>query len=77
MADVKIYTSNTCPYCTSAKSYLEDKGIEYTERNVQEDKEARQELMDMGHMGVPIIVIDGEQIVGFDKNRIQEKLFKK
>ncbi|NLN15499.1 MAG: glutaredoxin family protein [Tissierellia bacterium] len=74
MKDVVVYTSNTCPYCTLAKNYLEEKGIQYTEKNVQTDKVARQELMSMGHMGVPVLVIDGEEIVGFDKEKIDEAL---
>lgn len=76
MADVKIYTSNTCPYCVSAKDYLNEKGVEYTERNVQTDKEARKELMAMGHMGVPVLIIDGEELVGFDKDKIDTLLAK-
>ncbi|MFY9214000.1 MAG: glutaredoxin family protein [Tissierellaceae bacterium] len=74
MKNVVVYTSNTCPYCTLAKNYLEDKEVAYTEKNVQTDRAARQELMSMGHMGVPVIVIDGEEIVGFDKEKIDEVL---
>ncbi len=74
MADVRLYTSSTCPYCISTKEYLNDKGVEYTEKNVQTDKEARKELMDMGHMGVPVLVIDGEEVVGFDKQKIDDLL---
>ena len=70
MKNVVVYTSNTCPYCTLAKNYLEDKEVAYTEKNVQTDRAARQELMSMGHMGVPVIVIDGEEIVGFDKEKL-------
>lgn len=77
MENVIVYTSNTCPYCTTAKGYLDDKGVEYVERNVQTDPEARKELMDMGHMGVPVIVIGEEEIVGFDKSKLDEILFKK
>lgn len=76
MAEVLVYTSNTCPYCVTAKEYLDEKGIAYTERNVQTDKEARKELMTMGHMGVPVLVIDGEEIVGFDKAKIDSLLDK-
>lgn len=76
MADVKVFTSSTCPYCISAKEYLKEKGVEYTEKNVQTDKEARKELMAMGHMGVPVLVIDGEEIVGFDKEKIDTLLDK-
>lgn len=70
MKNIIVYTSSTCPYCTLAKDYLDEKGLEYTEKNVQSDPQARKELMDMGHMGVPVVVIGDEQIVGFDKNKI-------
>lgn len=70
MKNIIVYTSSTCPYCTLAKEYLDEKGLEYTEKNVQKDSQARKELMDMGHMGVPVVVIGEEQIVGFDKNKI-------
>jgi len=76
MKDVVIYTSNTCPYCTLATDYLEEKGVDYTEKNVQTNKDARQELMGMGHMGVPVVVIDGEEIVGFDKEKMETLLDK-
>ena len=70
MKDIILYTSSTCPYCTLAKEYLEEKGAEFVEKNVQKDTEARKELMAMGHMGVPVVVIDGEEIVGFDKSKM-------
>ena len=70
MANVVVFTSNTCPHCVTAKNYLSENNIEYTEKNVQTDKDARKELMKMGHMGVPVLVIDGEEVVGFDKERI-------
>lgn len=74
MSNVIVYTSSTCPYCVSAKDYLKEKGIEFTEKNVQEEKQARKELMEMGHMGVPVLVIDGEEVVGFDKSKIDSLL---
>ena len=74
MSQVTVYTSNTCPYCTMAKDYLKDKEVAFEEKNVQTDKEARQELMAMGYTGVPVICVDDEQIVGFDKARLDELL---
>lgn len=74
MSKVTVYTSNTCPYCTMAKDYLKDKEINFIEKNVQSDKEARDELIAMGYTGVPVICVDDEQIVGFDKNRLDELL---
>lgn len=74
--NVIIYSSNTWPYCVSAKEYLQEKGISYTEKNIQKDPQARKELMDMGYMGVPVIIIDGEEILGFDQPRIEKLLNK-
>ncbi|HOK63339.1 MAG TPA: glutaredoxin family protein [Soehngenia sp.] len=74
MKNVVVYTSSTCPYCTMAKNHLKEKGIDFVEKNVSTDNEARKELMSMGHMGVPVILIDGEEIVGFDKDRIDALL---
>ena len=74
MANVVVFTSNTCPYCTLAKNYLSEKGIPYTEKNVQTDKDARKELVTMGHMGVPVLVVDGQEIVGFDKEKLDALL---
>ena len=76
MKDVVVYTSSTCPYCTLAKDYLKDKGVEFTEKNVSTEREAREELMTKGHTGVPVIVIEGEEIVGFDKAKIDSLLDK-
>ncbi len=76
MSKVVVYTSSTCPYCTMAKEYLNDKNVEFEERNVQTDSKARAELMAKGYTGVPVIDIDGEEIVGFDKARIDTLLDK-
>lgn len=72
--EVIVYTSNTCPHCITAKEYLTEKGIVFTEKNIQTDPSARKELMEKGIMAVPVVVIDGETIVGFDKNRVDELL---
>lgn len=76
MADVVVFSSNTCPYCVKAKEYLDEKGVSYTEKNIQTDREARNELMKMGHMGVPVILINGEEVVGFDRAKIDQLLNK-
>jgi len=74
MKNVIIYSTNTCPHCVAAKEYLTEKGISYTEKNVQTDMSARKELMSKGHMGVPVIYVDGTEVVGFDKPRLEELL---
>lgn len=76
MSKVLVYTSNTCPYCTMAKDYLKEKGVEFEEKNVQNDAAARDELISMGYTGVPVLVIGEEEIVGFDRARIDGALDK-
>jgi glutaredoxin len=56
------------------KNHLKEKGVDYVEKNVSTDNQARKELMSMGHMGVPVVLIDGEEVVGFDKDRIDALL---
>lgn len=74
MKNIKVFTSSTCPYCTLAKDYLDEKGVEYEEKNITTDGDARQELIDLGHTGVPVIVVDDVEVVGFDKGRIDQLL---
>lgn len=76
MSKVVVYTSSTCPYCIMAKDYLKEKDVAFEEKNVQIDKEARTELMAKGYTGVPVIVVDEEEIVGFDKARLDSLLNK-
>lgn len=71
---IVIYTSDTCSYCHMAKDYLKSKGVDYDEKNISSDMNARKELMAQGFMGVPIINVEGEVIEGFDKNRLDELL---
>lgn len=72
MDKVVVYTSSTCPYCTMAKDFLKENNVEFVEKNVQEDAEARSELMAKGYTGVPVIVVGEEEIVGFDKAKLEE-----
>ncbi len=78
--DVTIYSTTTCPYCKMLKEYLDQKGIEYKEKLVDQDDAAREEMVNIsgGFLGVPYTVIkkDGreEKIVGFDKVKINSIL---
>jgi glutaredoxin-like YruB-family protein len=75
MAQVKVYSTPTCPYCIRAKKYLSDKGIAFENIDVSTDEEALKQMVDVsGQMGVPVLVIDGDVIVGFDQSRIDQKL---
>ena len=72
---VTIYSTPTCHFCHMAKDYLKTHDIEFTEKDVSTDLEARQEMIEKsGQMGVPQIIIDEELIIGFDKPKIDELL---
>lgn len=72
---VKVYTTNSCPWCVKAKTYLKSKDIAFEELNVQENMEARQEMVNKSRqMGVPVLDINGTVIVGFDKPAIDNAL---
>lgn len=75
--DITIYSTNWCGYCKMAMKYLNDKGISYTDKNVETDLEAQAELLkklDGNFRGVPVIDIDGTIILGFDRPRIDAAL---
>ena len=75
MVKVKVYSTDTCPYCNMAKDFLKENDIEFEEYNVAEDEDARNEMLTKsGQMGVPVIMIDDKIIVGFDKEGIKKAL---
>ncbi|MFQ5796633.1 MAG: glutaredoxin family protein [Candidatus Bipolaricaulia bacterium] len=75
MAEVKIYTTPTCVYCDAAKRFFNEHDVEYEEYDVSQDRERAIEMIHKsGQMGVPVIEIDGEVIIGFDKPRIAQAL---
>ncbi|MBI2355876.1 MAG: glutaredoxin family protein [Candidatus Doudnabacteria bacterium] len=72
---VTIYTTKTCPYCKMAKQYFAQNNVQYEEKDVTTDAALAQEMIDKsGQMGVPVILIDDQVVVGFDKPRLQELL---
>lgn len=74
---VKIYTTTHCPYCHQAKEFFKKNDVKYTEVNVEEDEAAAEEMIEKsGQMGVPVIEINGEIIVGFNKPAIEKALKK-
>lgn len=77
--NITVYSTNWCGYCKMAKKYLGDKGIAFNEKNIEADEAAHAELMqkmDGDFRGVPVIDIDGELILGFDRPKIDAALAK-
>lgn len=74
-SDVTIYSTPSCGYCKKAKTFFSEHDVAYTEHDVSDDKDKRKEMIEKsGQMGVPVIVIDDEIIVGFDENKLTEEL---
>lgn len=74
---ITVYSTQTCPYCYMAKDYLKAKGIPYRDVDVGADRKAAQEMVSKsGQMGVPVLDIGGEIIVGFDREKIDAQIAK-
>ncbi len=71
MANITIYSTPTCHFCHMAKEFLTEHNVPFTDYNVQENVEKRQEMVEKsGGMAVPVIDVDGEVMVGYDRNRL-------
>lgn len=74
---IKVYTTNTCPWCVKVKNYLKSENIDFEELNVQDDMIAREEMVKKSNqMGVPVLDINNNIIIGFDKPAILQALGK-
>jgi glutaredoxin 3 len=72
---VTVYSTPTCSWCVTAKDHLRTHGIAFEDVDVAADMERAREMVEKsGQYGVPVIDIDGEIIVGFDRTRIDSLL---
>jgi len=75
MSKVTIYSTPTCVYCKMTKAFFKEHNIAYEEKDVSQDEVARDEMIGKSkQMGVPVIDIDGEILVGFDKEGLSQLL---
>jgi glutaredoxin 3 len=80
MSKVTIYSTASCHFCNLAKDFFKANSVDYTEYNVGEDVEKRDEMIEKtGQMGVPVIAIENEGgeeqvVVGFEEGKIKELL---
>lgn len=74
-APVLIYTTPACGYCRMAKAFFAENNIAYEEKNVAEDIFARDDMVEKsGQMGVPVIDVRGQIVIGFNKPKLSELL---
>ncbi|MBS3813169.1 MAG: glutaredoxin family protein [Candidatus Bipolaricaulota bacterium] len=70
--DVTIYTTPSCPYCSAAKDYFDENDVSYTDYDVSQNREKAVEMIEKsGQRGTPVIDIDGNIVIGFNKEKIQ------
>lgn len=75
MKHVTIYTTPTCVYCKRTKAFFGEHNVQYQEKDVASDAAAREEMVKKSEqMGVPVIDIEGEIVVGFDQARLSQLL---
>ena len=72
---VRVFSSASCPYCFTLMEFLKEKGIEFEEIDVSKNEKAREEMIKKsGRLEAPILEIDGQIVVGFDKEKIVKLL---
>jgi len=73
--NVRVYSTPTCPFCIRVKQFLKEKNVQFEDIDVSSDRARVQEMFERsGQMGVPVIDVDGEIVVGFDKEKISRLL---
>jgi glutaredoxin-like YruB-family protein len=74
---VIVYSTPTCGYCHQVKLFLQQRGIKFVEKDVSRDRNAANEMVGRsGQMGVPVIIVDDEVVIGFDRPRLESLLSK-
>ena len=75
MAKVMIYSTPSCVYCRMAREFFDKHGVEYEDHDVAANQEALKEMIDKSHqMGVPVIDVDGQIFVGFNRSGLEKVL---
>jgi glutaredoxin-like YruB-family protein len=72
---IRIFSAPGCPYCYTLKEFLKSHNFEFEDIDVSKDEKAAKEMIEKsGQMGVPVVDIDGQIVVGFDKEKIAKLL---
>ena len=71
---ITLYSTRRCPHCHQAKQWLQQRGLRFQELDVERNRRASREFQRLGARGVPVIVVDGQRVDGFDPKRLQRLL---
>lgn len=69
---VTVYTKNSCPFCDRTKEFLDELGVEYNVRNIEEDDSNFQEVIDLGYQQVPVVVTDTDSWSGHNPSLLMQ-----
>lgn len=73
--EVVVYSTPSCPWCKKAKEYLTQKGVPFREYNVADDRDKAKEMIEKsGQMGVPVVTIGNDVVIGFNQAKIDSLL---
>jgi len=72
---VKVFSTVSCPYCVTLKEFLKQNNVAFEDIDVSQDEKAREEMIEKsGQLGVPVVEINGQIVIGFDKEKISRLL---
>ena len=72
---IEIFSTPTCHFCHAAKDWFAEMGVEYVDHDVSTNKEELARMREItGQMGVPVILIDNDAVIGFNKTKLEELL---
>lgn len=75
MKKVTVYSTPTCHFCNMAKEYFKENNVPFESFDVSVDPEKRREMMEIsGQLGVPVITIDNDVVIGFNRPKLAELL---
>jgi len=75
MAKIRVFSTPTCPYCVTLKEFLKENNFDFEDIDVSQNQAALDEMIKKtGQTGVPVVEIDGQIIIGFDREKIVKLL---
>lgn len=75
MAKIRIFSTPSCPYCVTLKEFLKERNFDFEDIDVSQDQASLNEMIEKsGQTGVPVVEIDGQIVIGFDKEKIVKLL---
>jgi glutaredoxin len=72
--DIRMISSETCPYCLAARRWMTQQGLPFSECFIERDPQCAADYQALGGVGTPTLVVRGQRVIGFDRARLLEIL---